>query len=124
MPAAARPAAPAALALTGYPLAVIRRAPLRARFLARPNRFVAEVELAGGRRALAHLANPGRLTGTLSPRCALLLDGPYPARRCEYTVLAAREGKTWVGTVTTFANRVFPTLWRGGLFPELAGATL
>jgi sugar fermentation stimulation protein A len=112
------------LALSGHPLARARRAPLRARFLARPNRFVAEVELAGGRRALAHLPNPGRLTGTLSPRCALLLDGPHPARRCAYTVLAAREGRTWVGTVTTYANRVFPALWRGGLFPELAGAAL
>ena len=124
MPAAPRLAPPAALALSGHPLALVRRAPLRARFLTRPNRFVAEVELAGGRRALAHLANPGRLTGTLSPRCALLLDGPYPERRCEYTVLAAREGRTWVGTVTTFANRVFPALWRGGLFPELAGTAL
>jgi sugar fermentation stimulation protein A len=124
MPAAPRLAPPAALDLTGHPLAQVRRAPLRARFLARPNRFVAEVELAGGRRTLAHLANPGRLTGTLSPRCPLLLDGPFPGRRCEYTVLAAREGKTWVGTVTTYANRLFPVLWQGGLFPELAGASL
>lgn len=123
MPAAPR-LLPPALALAGLPLARVRRSPLRARFLARPNRFVAEVELAGGRRALAHLANPGRLTGTLSPRCALLLDGPVPGRRCEYTVLAAREGATWVGTVTTFANRAFPALWRGGLFPELAGGAL
>jgi sugar fermentation stimulation protein A len=115
---------PAALALDGHPLARLRRAPLRARFLARPNRFVAEVELAGGARASAHLANPGRLTGTLTPRCALLLDGPHPGRRCEYTVLAAQEGRTWVGTVTTYANRIFPALWRGGLFPELAGASL
>lgn len=124
MLAAPRPAPPTSLALPGHRLAVVRRAPLRARFLSRPNRFVAEVQLAGGRRALAHLANPGRLTGTLSPRCALLLDGPYPDRRCEYTVLAAREGRTWVGTVTTFANRVFPAMWRGGLFPELAGEAL
>lgn len=112
------------LALSGHPLARVRRVPLPARFLARPNRFVAEVELAGGRVGLAHLPNPGRLTGTLSPRCALLLDGPFPGRRCEHTVLAAREGRTWVGTVTTYANRVFPALWRGGLFPELAGEAL
>jgi sugar fermentation stimulation protein A len=92
--------------------------------VARPNRFVAEVTLRGGRSVLAHLPNPGRLTGTLSPGCALLLDGPCPERRCEYTVVAAREGRTWVGTVTTYANRVFPALWRAGLFPELAGVAL
>jgi sugar fermentation stimulation protein A len=113
-----------ALPLAALPLTRLRRTPLRARFLARPNRFVAEVELADGRRTLAHLPNPGRLTGTLSPRCALLLDGPFPGRRCEFDVLAAREGRTWVGTVTTYANRIFPVLWRGGLFPELEGRTL
>jgi sugar fermentation stimulation protein A len=115
---------PRRLALTGHPLARHRARPLRATFLARPNRFVAEVELPGGDVALAHLANPGRLTGTLSPRCALLLDGPVEGRRCPYTVLAAREGRTWVGTVTTYANVLFPALWRGGLFPELAGERL
>jgi sugar fermentation stimulation protein A len=113
-----------ALPLTGHPLARLRRTPLRARFLARPNRFVAEVELPGGRAALAHLPNPGRLTGTLTPRCTVLLDGPCDGRRCAYTVVAAREGPTWVGTVTTYANRVFPALWHGGLFPELAGSAL
>jgi sugar fermentation stimulation protein A len=112
------------LELSDLPLARHRAAPLRARFLARPNRFVAEVELPDGARALAHLANPGRLTGTLSPRCTLLLDGPIDGRRCAYTVLAARERRTWVGTVTTYANQVFPALWRGRLFPELAGETL
>ena len=36
------------LTLGGLPLVRHRRAPLRATFLARPNRFVAEVELPGG----------------------------------------------------------------------------
>lgn len=113
-----------ALELDDLPLARLRARPLRARFLARPNRFVAEVELDGGALERAHLANPGRLTGTLSPGTALLLDGPYPDRACRYTVLAAREGRTWVGTVASHANRLFPALWRGGLFPELRGARL
>jgi sugar fermentation stimulation protein A len=38
--------------------------------------------------------------------------------------VAAREGRTWVGTLTTFTNGLFPTLWRGGLFPELKGGAL
>jgi sugar fermentation stimulation protein A len=115
---------PPEVTLAGVPFARHRRVPLRATFLARLNRFVAEVELPGGEVVLAHLPNPGRLTGTLSPRCALLLDGPVAGRRCPWTVLAAREPRAWVGTVTTYANTLFPLLWRGGLFPELPGRSL
>jgi sugar fermentation stimulation protein A len=111
------------LTLSDLPLARRRRVPLRARFVARPNRFVADVAL-GGDVIRAHLPNPGRLTGTLSPGCTVLLDGPCPGRRCEHTVVAAREARTWVGTVPAFANTVFPALWRGGLFPEIAGEAL
>lgn len=106
------------------PLVRTRRAPLRARFVERPNRFVAVVELPGGARAPAHLPNPGRLTGTLRPGGPLLLDGPFPGRRCPWSVVAAREGRTWVGTAPAFANQAFAALWRAGLFPELAGAAL
>lgn len=112
-------APPSSLALTGLSLARIRRRPLRGRFLARANRFVAEVELRGGVAARAHVANSGRLTGTLVPGASILLDGPYPERACRYTVLAAREGDTWVGAVASDANRFFQALWRGGLFPEI-----
>jgi sugar fermentation stimulation protein A len=115
---------PSSLALAGLSLSRMRRRPLRGRFLSRPNRFVAEVALRGGAVARAHVANSGRLTGTLSAGAALLLDGPYPERACRYTVLAALEGGTWVGTVASDANRLFPVLWRGGLFPELSGAAL
>jgi len=98
----------------------VAREPLPARFLERPNRFTAVVELAGGGRVRAHLPNPGRLTGTLTPGCELLLDGPYPPPRAlPYTVVAAREGRTLVCTITTYANRLFPVLLDLGLFPEL-----
>jgi len=106
------------------PLVRARRAPLRARLVERQNRFVAVVTLAGGERAVAHVPNTGRLTGTLVPGCAVLLDGPFPARRCPWTLVAAREGRTWVGTVPAFANGAFAALWRCGLFPELAGEAL
>jgi sugar fermentation stimulation protein A len=112
------------LCLADLPLARFRKHPLRARFLSRRNRFVAEVALRGGEIALAHLPNSGRLTGTLSPGRTVLLDGPHPDRVCRYTLIAAREGSTWVGTVASHANRLFPALWRGGLFPELAGDAL
>jgi sugar fermentation stimulation protein A len=37
-------------------------------------------------------------------------------------MLAARPGRVWTGTVTTYANRVFPTLLASGLFPEIGSA--
>lgn len=113
---------PLALAL---PLSQQAGTPIAARFVARPNRFVAKVVLADGALVDVHVPNPGRLTGTLTWDCRVLLDGPYPPpRRLRYTMLAAREGRTWVGTVTTFANRAFPLLWRAGLFPELRARQL
>jgi sugar fermentation stimulation protein A len=133
--------------IAGPRLATLRRTPLRATFIERPHRFAARCTLRDGREVLAHLPNPGRLTGVLAPRCQLLLDGPYPpARALPYTMVAARAGGSgfitrsrgllqsshagcetgpcvWVGTNTIYANRVFPALVSGGLFPELADRT-
>jgi sugar fermentation stimulation protein A len=108
------------LVVTGLPLARMRKHPLRARFVARPNRFAARVILPGGRGAMAHLPNPGRLTGTLGPGCRVLLDGPFPPPRAyPFTLIAAQEPTALVSTVTTYANRLFAYLWRAGWLPEL-----
>jgi sugar fermentation stimulation protein A len=105
-------------------LATRRARPLRATFLERPHRFAALVRLRGGVAAAAHLPNPGRLTGVVAPRCAVLLDGPFPPpRSLVYTMLASRPADTWIGTNTIYANRVFPSLLEHHFFPELeAGA--
>jgi sugar fermentation stimulation protein A len=128
-------------------LAALRRNPLRATFVERPHRFAARCVLRGGHDAVAHVPNPGRLTGVLSPRCQVLLDGPYPpSRALAYTMVAARAGgggfttrsrgpsrppaagrgagPVWVGTNTIYANRVFPALVSAGLFPELDGTSI
>jgi len=113
-------------------LATMRRTPLRATFVERPHRFAARCVLRGGVEVAAHVPNPGRLTGVLSPRCQLLLDGPYPPTRAlAYTMVAARvggagceSGPVWVGTNTIYANKVFPALVSHGLFPELDGSTI
>ena len=129
------------IAIDSPRLAATRRIPLRATFIERPHRFASRCTLRGGREVTAHVPNPGRLTGVLSPRCQVLLDGPYPpARALAYTMVAARAGgggvttgscgqsrppyagceagPIWVGTNTIYANRVFPTLVSHGLFPE------
>jgi sugar fermentation stimulation protein A len=102
-----------------------RATPLRATFLERPHRFAAMCSLRGGRVVAAHLPNPGRLTGVIGPRCAVLLDGPFPPpRSLVYTMLASRPADTWVGTNTLYANRVFPSLVGKRLFPELESGSI
>ncbi len=106
-------------------MARTRPRPLRGRFLKRPHRFAARVQLATGRAITAHLANPGRLTGTIAPGRTVYLDGPYPPpRSLRFTVVAIREPSALVGVLTTYANRVFPTLLMSGLFPELPGGEI
>lgn len=134
------------IAIAAPRLAHMRREPLRASFIERPHRFAARCRLRGGREVVAHVPNPGRLTGVLSRRCHVLLDGPYPpARALSYTMVAARAGEVglstrscgrsqprhagcetapvWVGTNTIYANRVFPALVSHGLFPEFGHST-
>lgn len=71
--------------------------PVPARFVERPNRFVAVVELDDGSVERAYLPNTGRLEHLLEPGRALILrnDG-RPPRRTRYTVTRAWDG-CWVG---------------------------
>jgi sugar fermentation stimulation protein A len=104
-------------------LIAARRRPMLGRFLARPHRFAAVVELDSGQIVDAHLPNPGRLTGVLFPDCEVALDGPFPLPRVlAHTMVAVRVGSSWVGTVTTYANRIFPALLDAGLLSELGSA--
>ena len=107
------------------PLAGVKKTLIRGTFLHRPTRFAAVVALASGEEVWAHLSNPGRLTGVLSSGCDVLLDGPFPPpRQMTHSMLAAKAGRVWVGTNTIYANRIFPTLLKSGLFPEFEGGRL
>lgn len=113
------------VALSGLGLGVQRKRLLRATFVERPHRFAANVVLRNGVRVQSHLPNPGRLTTVVSPGCDVLLDGPFPPPRAlRYTMVAARQSGIWIGTNTTYANRVFPSLLANGLFPELGAGSL
>ena len=106
-------------------LARRRAIPLRATFIERPHRFAVVVRLRGGAVVEAHLPNPGRLTGVIAPSCAVLVDGPYPPpRSLRYTLVASKQGGTWIGTNTLYANRVLPSLVERGLFPELEAGSI
>ena len=102
-----------------------RATPLYATFIERPHRFAVVVRLRGGAVVEAHLPNPGRLTGVIAPSCAVLVDGLYPPpRSLRYTLVASKQGGTWIGTNTIYANHVFPSLVGRGLFPELEAGSI
>ena len=63
----------------------------RARFLDRPNRFVARVELGGGVETV-HVKNTGRLRELLMPGAEVWLTASdHPARKTKYDLVAVRK---------------------------------
>lgn len=66
----------------------------RARFLKRPNRFIAEVEIDGceGRIERVHVKNTGRCKELLIPGCEVWLTEPgTPGRKTKYDLVAVRK---------------------------------
>ncbi|MCD8149720.1 MAG: DNA/RNA nuclease SfsA [Clostridiales bacterium] len=63
----------------------------RATFLARPNRFLAEVEL-DGHKETVHVKNTGRCKELLIPGCEVWLTAPgNPNRKTKYDLVAVRK---------------------------------
>ena len=63
------------------------------RFIDRPNRFIAHVELAG-RVETVHVKNTGRCRELLVPGVAVYLaEGQNPARKTRYDLVAVRKGE-------------------------------
>lgn len=95
-----------------------------ARFLARPNRFIARVEL-DGREETVHVKNTGRCKELLLPGCTVYLEGSgNPARKTKYDLVAvekAREGlpPLLVNMDSQAPNRVFGEWMAAGLGAEL-----
>jgi sugar fermentation stimulation protein A len=80
---------------------------LKATFLSRPQRFLAEMAFPDGTKTLAYCANPGSLNGCLQPGSpALLWDSGESKRKRRYTWRAVEINGVWVGTDTHLANRI------------------
>ena len=63
----------------------------RATFLARPNRFIAEV-LLEGKKEIVHVKNTGRCKELLIPGCEVWLTAPgTPDRKTKYDLVAVRK---------------------------------
>ena len=61
-------------------------------FLARPNRFIAHVDL-NGRTEVCHVKNTGRCRELLAPGAAVYLErAANPARKTKYDLIAVEKG--------------------------------
>ena len=82
------------------------------RFLSRPNRFVAHVELDGAEE-IVHVKNTGRCRELLVPGTTVYLTpGSNPNRKTRYDLIAVEKGPLLVNVDSQATNRVFGE-WAG-----------
>ena len=87
-----------------------------ARFLSRPNRFVAFVELDGAVHKV-HVKNTGRCRELLVPGATVYLArGDNPDRKTAYDLVAVEKGPLLVNMDSQAPNRVFAQWARAGHF--------
>lgn len=87
---------------------------VKGKFLSRPNRFVARVEVDGGEE-LVHVKNTGRCRELLVSGCTVFLAAAEnPARKTRYDVVAVQKGERLIN-MDSFA----PNLAAGEFLPRL-----
>ena len=88
----------------------------RGRFLARPNRFVAHVELEG-ERVVCHVKNTGRCRELLTSGAAVYLErAENPARKTPYDLIAVEKGDLLINLDAQAPNKVFGEWAAAGRF--------
>jgi sugar fermentation stimulation protein A len=92
-------------------------------FLERPNRYLARVEVGDeGKGILAHVPDPGRLSGLMLPgRKVRLVHQPAAKRKTDYTLVLVRHGSIWVSVFPVFANALIQEALMQRKLPFLQG---
>ena len=81
---------------------------IRARFLARPNRFIAHAALDGGEAVVCHVKNTGRCRELLVPGAAVYLErAANPARKTAYDLIAVEKGGRLINMDAQAPHRAF-----------------
>lgn len=84
------------------------------RFIARPNRFIAHVEM-GGRREVCHIKNTSRLGELLVPGAAVSVQRVAKAqRKTGWDLIAVEHAGRWVNIDSQAPNKVFAEWVRPG----------
>ena len=66
---------------------------VRARFLVRPNRFIAHAALESGETVVCHVKNTGRCRELLTPEAVVYLErASNPHRKTAYDLIAVEKG--------------------------------
>ncbi len=92
---------------------------LPARFLSRPNRFIARVELAG-REETVHVKNTGRCRELLVPGARVWLErSDNPQRKTAYDLVAVEKGPRLINMDAQAPNKVFGEWAQRGGIPGL-----
>lgn len=91
----------------------------KARFISRPNRFVAMVEL-GGQEVVCHVKNTGRCRELLVPGATVYLQkAASPDRKTAYDLIAVQKGSRLINMDAAAPNQVFGEWARAGnLLPD------
>ena len=90
------------------------------RFLERPNRFIAHVDVEG-ERVVAHVKNTGRCKELLIPGATVYLQdwgGDHTGRKTRYDLIAVEKGKLLVNMDSQAPNKVFAEWVKAGKFTE------
>lgn len=91
---------------------------LPARFLSRPNRFVARVE-AEGEELVCHVKNTGRCRELLVPGATVWLEeSPNPSRKTKFNLIAVEKGDRLINMDAQAPNKVFGEWAAAGGFRE------
>lgn len=85
------------------------------RFLARPNRFIAHVEL-DGRTQICHVKNTGRCRELLVPGARVYLEdfGPDTKRKTRYDLIAVEKGSLLINMDSQAPNKAVEEFLRAG----------
>ncbi|MCO7137535.1 DNA/RNA nuclease SfsA [[Clostridium] leptum] len=96
---------------------------IKATFLSRPNRFVAQVEVEG-RVTVAHVKNTGRCRELLVPGAAVFLQQHHnPSRKTPFSLIAVQKGELLINMDSQAPNQVWDEALADGLYiPELGVA--
>lgn len=86
------------------------------RFIDRPNRFIAHVEI-DGQVQVVHVKNTGRCKELLVPGATVYLEGSDdPKRKTAWDLIAVEKGARLINMDSQAPNRVFDEWVRGGNF--------
>ena len=87
-------------------------------FQARPNRFIAHVELSG-KTEICHVKNTGRCRELLVPGAAVYLEeAQNPARKTRFDLIAVQKGERLINMDAQAPNKVFQEWAEEGNFQK------